>query len=433
MGHNHFGLRAIIAALGLTVTAGCMSDTGEVSRFKAGFLDSTALSKPQMQENSSPVILALQARRSLLPEGSAFEEVATSVLAANARAAESELRSARLRAEAQSKNWLPTLGPQISLTSLSDAVAGLVVDAVLYSGGRKKAERDFARADVEVAAVTLAMDTNARLHTALMLYLHGQQAEETAAMLDHALEDMRRFEWIMTQRVKGGVSDLSDLSVIRHKLAKMQAQYAAQSEQAGAAVAELNAMSVRKLGGLRGVSAFEVDPTAAQPLEVLLAKAEKGRAIANAGIDRSGYLPTVSASANTSGGGLTGTIAPANPIGVGMGASLDAIKATEEAAGRRVAQAHEDASRRLAKQASEASALERQLAEASALTAGAKRNLDLFQRQYDAGQRQVMDVVGLSETYATQAEAEIALKYDLVRIRLDMAKELGLLVDGSDI
>jgi len=69
-----------------------------------------------------------------------------------------------------------------------------------------------------------------------MLYLRGQEARETATMLGSALEDMKHFEWIMTERVKGGVSDMSDLSVIRHKLAKMQAQFNAETEIALASV-----------------------------------------------------------------------------------------------------------------------------------------------------------------------------------------------------
>ncbi len=417
----------------VTLMSGCVSGLPEVSRFKAADLDTQAVQKREKEAAESLVISALQARQSVLPSGSAFERVSTPVLAANARAAESELRSARLRAEAQSKNWLPTLGPSISLTSLSDAVASIVLDTVLYAGGRKTAERAFAKSDVEVAAVNLSIDTNARVHTALLLYLQGQEARETAAMLGVALEDMKHFEWIMTERVRGGVSDMSDLSVIRHKLAKMQAQFNTETETALASLAELNAMSVRKLGDVEGLTQLAVSRYDAQPLSVLLSEAEKGRSIANAQIDRAGYLPTVSASVSSSGGGVTGQVAPTNPLGIGMGANLEAIKATEEAAGRRVAQSQEEANRRLAKQEAEAAALSRQLLEAQALTGGAKANLDLFQSQYDAGQRQVMDVVGVYETYAAQAESAIALKYDLVRARLDMANELGLLADGSRI
>ncbi|WP_252731497.1 TolC family protein [Lentibacter algarum] len=421
--------------MGITALGGCMSQDGEgiVSRMKTAPFGAGQSKKTDTADAGSFVITSLQARSSVLPSGSAYEQVATPVLAANSRAAESELKSARLRSEAQSKNWLPTIGPSISLTSLSDAVTSIVVDAVLYSGGKKKAERAFAKADVEVAAVNLAVDTNERVHTALSLYLAGQEAREKSAMLSAALKDMKHFEWIMTERVKGGVSDMSDLNVIRHKLAKMHAELSAETDAAASAIAELNAMSVRKLDAVQGVSKIVVARGSVQPLSVMHAEAEKTRSIASAKIDRAGYLPTVTASANSNGGGITGSIAPENPIGLGMGANLEAIKATEEAAGRRVAQAREEADRRIAKYGAQASALARQAAEAQALTGQAKANLDLFQSQYDAGQRQVMDVVGVYETYATQAQAAIELKYSLAAANLEMARELGLLADGSEI
>ncbi len=418
--------------LAAIAVSGCMSQGGEVSRLKSAPFGAGLSAKKANADAGSFVISSLQARSSVLPSGSAYEQIATPVLAANSRAAESELKSARLRSEAQSKNWLPTIGPSISLTSLSDAVASIVVDAVLYSGGRKKAEREFAKADVEVAAVNLAIDTNDRVHTALSLYLQGQEAREKAATLATALKDMKHFEWIMTERVKGGVSDMSDLSVIRHKLAKMQADYAAETDTAASAVAELNAMSVKKLDGVQGVSQLPLSKSA-QPLSVMLAEAEKSRSVANAKIDRAGFLPTVTASVDSSGGGITGSVAPSNPIGIGMGANLEAIKATEEAAGRRVSQAQEEANRSVAKQEAQIAGLSRQQGEAGSLTAQAKANLDMFQAQYDAGQRQVMDVVGVYESFAAQAQSAIEVKYDLAAAQLELARELGLLADGSDI
>jgi adhesin transport system outer membrane protein len=120
-------------------------------------------------------------------------------------------------------------------------------------------------------------------------------------------------------------------------------------------------------------------------------------------------------------------------LGLGTGDRLRAIEATKEAAGRRVAQATEDANRQLRKLEGEIAAKERQASEAAALTAQAKKNLDLFQAQYDAGQRQVMDVVGVYETFARQQENEVSLKYDAVRLRVAMADLLGVLADGSAI
>ena len=118
---------------------------------------------------TSVVLDDLMARRSALQRGSVLDRVAGAVLVADTRAAQAELRSARLRARAQSRNWLPSIGPQASLSSLGSVVAMLVVEQVLFDNGRKLAERDFAKADVEVAAVSLVQDSNDRVLTALTL------------------------------------------------------------------------------------------------------------------------------------------------------------------------------------------------------------------------------------------------------------------------
>ena len=103
------------------------------------------------------------------------------------------------------------------------------------------------------------------------------------------------------------------------------------------------------------------------------------------------------------------------------------------AAGRRVSQANEDANRALRKLEGQIAAKSRQAREARALTDQAQNNLDLFQAQYDAGQRQVMDVVGVYEVFSRQQQEEITLKYDVVRLQLDMARLLGVLADGDAI
>lgn len=395
----------------------------------------TALGAARSEATESRTIDTLLSRASALPDGGPFDVVADAVLAANSRAAESELRSARLRAQAAEKNWLPTLGPQVSLTSLSQVAASLVVDQVLFGAGRKKAERAFAKADVEVAAVTLAQDTNQRVFTALSLYLDAQQAREKAVLAARSETDMARFEWVMNERVLGGISNSSDLNVLRQKLAEIRAEQQAQSEAAAAALAELNAMAIRPLGDMAGLSGLNVAANGAEPLAVMLAEAEKTRAIEAARIERAGFLPSVSASAvvgdNSSGPALT--MKSDQPLGFGTGASLQAIAAQAEAAERKVGQAREDANRRLRRLESQAGALARQAAEATLLTRAAKRNLDTFQAQYDAGQRQVMDVVGVYEAYARQQEAQADLKFDAARAQLEIARDLGLLADGDKI
>jgi adhesin transport system outer membrane protein len=409
-------------------------DGGAVSRFLSKD-PAPKMTEAEKEAAESIIISDLQARRSALPPGSAYAQVAAPVLEAYSRPAEAELRSARLRAKAASKNWLPRIGPNISLTSLSDIVAQLVVEQVLFDNGRKKAERAFAKADVEAAAVTLAEDTNERVFTALTLYLQASKARERIALEHVTLKDMKRFEWVMDERVKGGVSDRSDLNVLRQKLSEIRSTLAAQQEGEVTALAELNAMSTRPLDDVAGLSDVAVVGTEAKPLSVLQAEAEKEREIVSAKMERAGLLPGVTAG-GTLGDGGTGigvNVTSDQLLGLGTVDSMKALDVAREAANRRVGQAEEDANRRLRRLETRLSALSRQVGEAGALAQQAKANLDLFQRQYDAGQRQVMDVVGVYETFAARQVAQLDLKYELAETRLKIAREQGLLADGSSI
>ena len=449
MGQGSIKVAALCAAL--TLQAGCdeaLTDNPVVAKLSAGMdarvapepegtqvaaLRQTPTKNDQTLNAESVVLQNLLARQSVLPSGSAYDRVSTAVLAANARAAETELRAARLRAAAASKNWLPTVGPSISLNSLGDLISQIVVDAVLFDNGRKKGERAFAKADVEVAAVALAEDTNDRVATALGLYLDAAQAREAAVLHRATLQEMSHFEWVMGERVKGGVSDMSDLNVIRAKLSEIRAAAAAAAEAEATALAELNAMAITPLDDVRGLQTLAVRGNAAQPLSVTRAEAEKSRSIAQARIDRASQLPGVGAQATIGENGGAGITVGGPGLGLGTPARLRAIEAAQEAAGRQVAQANEDANRALRRLEGDVAATARQAGEARGLTSGAKTNLDLFQAQYQGGQRQVMDVVGVYETFAARQEAELDLKYEALRLQIELARVQGVLADGDQI
>ena len=174
-------------------------------------------------QEPSAIIQTLQSRTSAIQTGTAYAAIAKSTLASDARVAEAELRAARLRSAATDKNWMPSIGPAISLTSLGDMVANLVVEAVIFDNGKKKAERAMARAEVEVAAVSLVSDGNERVYQALDLYITALEGGESQRLNREALLDMRRFRWIMNERVKGGVSDMSDLTILAQKIAEIAA------------------------------------------------------------------------------------------------------------------------------------------------------------------------------------------------------------------
>ena len=411
-----------------------------VTRFQ-GASDPASQSEPGLvpvsaeeREAASTIIEALKARPSALEPGSPYAKVAEAVIASDARVAEAELRVARLRAEAARWNWLPTVGPRISLSSLGDWVAELLVNQVIFDNGRKVAERDLALSEVEIAAVALVEDSNTRVYDALALYITAEEGRARITHYSEALKEMRDFEWVMEQRVQGGVSDLSDLNVIRQKIATIKARMGDAREQSATALAELSAMAghpVEKLSGLGTLKAAKHGTA----LGVIRAEAERDRVLAQARISRASHLPGLTATATAGSGGINGGLSVGTDtlFGVGTIAEFEAIEAGTISADRKVAQAQETAARAIAAQARKLDGFSRQVTEAQALTRQARTNLEIFRAQFQGGQRQVMDVVGVYETYASALESEIDLKFRAARAELELARLQGALAEGARI
>lgn len=428
------GLCVVMAAL-----PGCMNNYGDgpVLRFLGavpGVVEpSDAIVEQAVVRSTadSEIIDALRMRPSVLMPGTPYATVAEAVIASNARVAEAELHVAALRAEAARRNWLPRLGPRVSLNSLGDFVADLVVQQVLFDNGRKVAERDLAKANVELAAVALVEDGNDRVYNALCLYLTVQQNRDLRGHLDRALEDMAKFEWVMQQRVNGGVSDMSDLNVLQQKSATLRARSGEAASAAITAMAELNAMAAQPLDGLSGLGGLRA-ADAGRALPVLRAEAEREKVMAEARIARASHLPGLAGSAASDGSARL-EVTTDSPFGLGSRADMKAIEATKETAERRVTQADEDVRRRIASRTRQLEAYRYQAEQVRGLTVNAKRNLELFQAQFEGGQRQAMDVVGTYETFARALETEIDLKYKAARAELDLARLKGALAEGARI
>ncbi|MGR3492470.1 MAG: TolC family protein [Shimia sp.] len=381
----------------------------------------------------SEIIQGLLLRRSILPASGPYAQVSNSVLLASARAAEADLRAARLRERAASKNWLPKIGPSISLTSLSDIVSGILVEQVIFANGRLKAEREYAAADVEAAAVNLSEDVNDRVLAGLTLYLRAAQAREAAEVSASLARRMRHFHGMMQERVNGGVSDMSDLRIIAAKLREAEDAVLSDQEAAATALAELNAMADRDLSGVRGVQDVGAVPSGLAPLAVLEAQAIRTRNIAQAKIDRAELLPTLSVGGDITGGDITGLIGGGEMIGVGTGAAMQALKAAQDAADRRVVEAQEDAAREMRRMSQQIAALDRQEAQKRQLAADARANHALFQEQFENGGRSILDVIGVYETAMRLEHEHVQVKYDRARVKLEMADLHGALVDGGRI
>ncbi len=395
--------------------------------------DAAALDGELANGERSVLIDDLLNRRSVLPSGP-YTQVARSVLAANARAAEAELRAAMLRSQARELNWLPSLGPSISLNSLGAVVAGLLVEQTLFDGGAKRAEREFARADVEVAAVALAQDTNDRVYQALDLYLTAQASNARAGVNEGGIARMERFEYVMSERVNAGINDRADLQIVQQKLTQMRSDILEDRENAASARAELAAMSATPLDGVTGVSSLGDVTGNAAPLDVMKVEAEGTRGLAEARALQAGYSPNISASGTIGQSDSAGiNVGIPNGLGFGRGADLAAIEAMGQAAELQVAEQREDSAREVAAIQGEITSLRRQQSNIGTIIQQANDNYTLFEEQLRAGQRTVPEVVGVFRTKLDAEREAVALRYNLARQELKLARIYGTLVDGEDI
>lgn len=389
-----------------------------------------ALDIEQADGSRSVIIDTLLARDTVLESGT-FLTISDAVMAANARASEAELRAAILRSEATQMNWLPTLSPQASLTDLGGVVAQLVVDQVLFDNGRKRSEREIARADVEAAAVALSEDSNERVLAALELYVRAEAAQARAAVNAAGVERMRHFKWVMSERVAGGINDQADLAAVSQRLSQLESQLSTDRETSKRALAELSALidlPVNQLDGVSGIGA----PGDIEPLSVLGAQAAASRSVAQLRAARAGFLPGLGLGATVSTGGtrIGITAAAQNALGFGTGASLQALEAAEQASQARVTEARREAERELRGLEAELVSLRRQSSEADRLAAEAARTYNLFNQQLEAGQRAVPDVIGVFETRLRTERAAVGLRYDIMVVQLRIAALKGALVEG---
>lgn len=382
----------------------------------------------------SPLIADLQARRSLLPSGGPFAAVAESVIEASAGASVAELRVAQLKAQAKSKNWLPQIGPSVNLTSLSGLVTDLLLQQALFDNGQRKAERAYAAADVEVAAVTLAVEMNERVYSGLAHYIRAEQARAQGEVAARGVGRLARFDAIITERMEGGLSDRSEQQVIRQHLVEMQATLAGDREAEVSALAELAALAARPLDQVRGLDDLPPDTAQIAPLSVMRARSEGGQMIAEANMQRAELLPGMRATASV---GLSG-IEPGVRLGggllnSGMRESMAALEATGEVAGKRTEQATEDAQRRIVMLERQIATLQQRDASSSVVLNQTSENLDLFTEQYEVGRRTLLELVNQYRDFTRLEREQAGLRHEVALLRLEIARDRGQLVDGAQM
>jgi adhesin transport system outer membrane protein len=431
--------RAIVALTAVTTLSGCLDGTPfPISRSAfSSASEPVALGQSTSERTAeqSAVIADLRARRSVLTGDGPYAEIARGVIDHSAGTAQADLRVKRLTAKAKSRNWLPQIGPTLSLSRLGDMVAQMLVEQVLFDNGAKRAEREFAAADVEVAAVNLSVEMNDLVREGIGHYLSALKARDQAAVADRAVTRITDYDRIMRIRVEGGLSDMSEARVLRQKLSEMEARAASDRDAARSAIEQLQTMTTIPVAELNGLDTIALPTALPEALGVKLAEGEQARAIAEAKLARAGHLPRLAATGTIGEGGsdIGLTLGTDQLLGFGTGDQLAAIAASEEAAAARVEKARRDSLSRVTELRAKLTALEAKDARDAEVTRQTGASLEMFTEQYRMGRRTLMELVNMYESYAAMERDQVGLKYDIARIKLEIAREHGILVDGSRI
>jgi outer membrane protein, adhesin transport system len=429
--------RPATALILLGLLAGCVA-SNEAARFGAG--EGLAPTDPAAANSFAPqganpsvLIEGLRTRQSVIAGDGPFQTVTDAVITASAGAAVAELRVARLKAEAKATNWLPSIGPSVDLTSLGAVVASMVLEQTIFDNGRNKAERAFAAADVEVAAVTLAQDMNDRVYTGLAHYIEAERARTQAGLADAAVARLVEFDRIVGVRVEGGLSDRTEAQIIRQKLTEMQATQSADRAAIAAAEASLTAITGGSGVGAGGLQAIGQN-TGDEPLTVLMERAQGARTVADAAMARAGLLPGLTARATVDDAGDVESgvrLGTGGLISAGLGADLQALGAAEDVVDRRIAEAADDATRAIIALENEIAALQLRESDGAAVVQQTGANLDLFTEQYKVGRRTLLELVNQYDGFARLQRDHASLKYEIALRQLQIARARGQLVDGT--
>lgn len=383
---------------------------------------------------ASSLIADLSARPSVLPPDGTFARVARAVLSASPGVEAAELGLARLRAEAVAQNRWPSLTPQLTMDSLAGLAAQLVVDQPLLDHGRRKAERDRAAAEVDLAAVTLSSRQNARVFDGLSLYLTAEQARAQAQVAKGATARLSSLQQIVAARVAGGLSDRSEEQIIAQTVAEMQATLQADHQTRAQALADLAAMANTAVpDDLTGLSPLSALPQTT-PLSVLRTTAEGTRTLAEARIARAAALPGLSATASvTEDGARPGLRLGGVQIGPGSPAALAAADAAPDLVRRQTADAEQAAARRRTELQGRIATLQSRQSQGAEVLRQTKQNLDLYVEQYRMGRRSLTDLTAQTAAAARLERDQTALAYEIARVELELARDAGALVDGGSL
>ncbi|AWI84367.1 hypothetical protein CEW88_12145 [Alloyangia pacifica] len=373
------------------------------------------------------VIGTLAQRPGAILPGTPYAAIARAVLEGGGFRSVSELRLAWLRGKADELDWLPDLGPHLSLAVLAHMSQSVQSRPERFDTPRKQAERDLALAEIDQAALTLVDGANGQVFEAIGHHLDAEEAHARADLLEAAYRDVASLDWPIARAVAAGLVPAQRLQELRARVAWLRAERVDAGAEAQRARSELAAMGDSRLGGVAGIGAIRelVSPPLLSELQ--------------AGILRAGVEAQERRTLNMLFDGLDARRSPEELAALeeAFGYDGEGSEAGDWApptAGPRWSPVESTPGDfEIAAVAREREALRIGLGEAEKMRASAVAEAVRARQMERTGQMTAAELLGPLSSALRAQEEEITQRYALARAVLRLAYLRGTLVDGSTL
>lgn len=438
-------LKAALAIGALTLTSACGTMRGHTPPSDKPALRAThnSTSVGSVAPAKDPVMTASiapatnsRASTSFSLAGS-YHEIAAAVTGSRRFAEEAMLRSGEHKLVAHRYSRLPQVTPTASLDQDGEAVAGVVVEQVLYDSGRYNATRASLLGEQAKAEADLALQKNTRIAAAILAYIDYHYALDAGAVADETAQLFDRFGRQASLRIQDGLGDRSEKDLFGLKLLEAQAdrenfqQLAATNERTLRRLADM-AMPETKPASLVGTFDYLNAPG------IRKAAAEKDQAAAGVALEKSSWLPTValqgSIDMDRHGAQLDDAegrinVSVSKPLGWGLTRTIKSNNSQLEASQLRYDEAVRDIRDQMAVLELEIDHANAKIGRLSGVAEASRSRLDGFDDQFLTGSASLAEAVGLVETYKKSRMNLVEARYDILRSELEIAKLAGALAD----
>jgi len=422
----------------LALMCSCASNNNDGSRQAVPSIPAPFLSPKKVTEVPEEQSIAIAANDSFYTQNEIYRQIAEGVARHGILSSEYNLLGARYNHELFRRSVLPQVTPASSIDDDGNVIFRLLIEQVIFDGGRFKAGNKILDAEQAVAFAEFAIEYSERISTAVDAYFRQYMHSSFTQASEDYLKRYSAFQEMARRRLEGGVGSQSELGIFELKQAEAQADLSRDIAETEAAKLELQSLIGKPIAISPPLIDFG-DLSGNIPPIVARAIAESNIATGELSAERAESLPRLSVRGSVGAGTSQGLgfddrinsyaadLQLSKPLTWGSDYGLKAAGAAVDAANAVVEEERRDADLQLRVLDIRIANLTEQLQISDTLAQQAKSRVDDFEKQFLGGAVGIVEAVGIIDTYKRIVRSQIESRFNLLSAQREKVQFLGLL------